>query len=105
MWMAESSAATIMALKIFLDEARAEMDVELHERPVADALEPVNLACFDHENVSSAGFELLAVHRPESPALPHELDFVVRMTMGTWSSARHGAEEKYRHVDIAVVGA
>jgi hypothetical protein len=37
-------------------------------------------------------------------SFPHELDFVVRMTMGTRTPAREGAEKEYGDVDITVVG-
>jgi hypothetical protein len=38
-------------------------------------------------------------------AFLNELNFVVRMAMGPWSSARQTSEHKRRHVHIAVVGA
>jgi hypothetical protein len=39
----------------------------------------------------------------ETPAFPHELDFVIRMTMGPGTTPRKGAEEEDRDVDIPVL--
>ena len=57
------------------------MHVNLDERRIADALEAVNLARLDNQDVAGAGFELVAVHVPQSPAFTYELNFVVRVTV------------------------
>jgi hypothetical protein len=75
-------------LQILLNELRAEMDIELHERDIAGVLEAVNLAGFDHKDVPRAGFELLAVDDPCPAAFLNELHFVVRMAMRSRSSVR-----------------
>jgi hypothetical protein len=80
------------------------MHIELDKGSVTDAAKTVNLAGLDDENVTRPRFELLSVDGPETAAFPHELDFVVRMTMGTRTTAREGAEEEHGHVDITVVG-
>src|SRR5437762_3525609 len=80
--------------EIFLDESRAQMHIHLHERHVSDARETVNLSGLDDEDVAGGGFEGLAVHRIESAAFPDELDFVVRVTMRTWSASRLAMKEK-----------
>src|SRR3982751_5479440 len=67
--------------EVLLDELRAEVHVQLHERAVADALEAVDLAGFDHEDIACARFELSPVDHPASAALLDELHLVVRMTM------------------------
>src|SRR5262245_66570752 len=81
------------------------MHVELHERRVANAAEAVDLARLDHEDITGAGFELLAVHVPQTTTFPHELHFIVRMTMRPGTAARQRAEEEHRHVHVTVIGA
>jgi hypothetical protein len=44
--------------QVLLHEARAQMYIELGERPVTDAAEAVDLSGLDDENVTRAGFEL-----------------------------------------------
>ncbi len=79
------------------------MHIELDKGSVTDAAKTVNLAGLDDENVTRPRFEFLSVDGPETAAFPYELDFVVRMTMGTRTTAREGAEEEYGDVDITVV--
>jgi hypothetical protein len=79
--------------------------IDLHERLVADALELVNLARLDHENVPCPGLELLAVyHIPPGPG-SDELHLVVRMAMRPRAATGKGVEKEYRHVHVAVVSA
>jgi hypothetical protein len=80
------------------------MHLELDEGCVTDAAEAVDLPGLDDENVTCSGFEFLSVDGPETAAFPHELDFVVRMTMGAWTTPREGAEEEHGDVHVAVVG-
>src|SRR5690606_27943091 len=58
--------------QVLLDERRAQVHVELDQRPVPDAPEAVHLARLDDEDVARAGLELLAVHRPQAAALLDE---------------------------------
>src|SRR5262245_43097177 len=81
------------------------MDVDLHERLVADALELVNLARLDHENVPCPGLELRAVDDVAPAPRSHELDFVVWMTVRAWTATRERVEQEHGHVHVAVVGA
>src|SRR5215218_8912234 len=74
--------------QVFLDEPRAQVDVDLHERLVADAAEAVNLAGLHHENVAGTGLELLAVDIPETSAFSHDLHFVVGMSVRPRSASR-----------------
>jgi|SRR5689334_2613189 len=90
---------------VFLNELRTEMDIELHERNVADACEAVDLACLDDENVSGARLEFLAVDDIPTAAFADELDLVVRMTVGPWTAAGSAVEQKDGDAHIAVVGA
>ena len=80
------------------------MHIQLDKRSVTNAAKSVNLAGLDDENVTRPGFEFHAVDGPETTAFPHELDFVVGMTMGAWTTAWEGAEQEHGDVDITVVG-
>jgi len=80
------------------------MHIALDKGRVANAAEAVDLTGLDDEDVSRPGFEFLSVDGPETAAFPHELDFVVRMTMGSWTAPREGAEEEHGDVHVAVIG-
>ena len=56
------------------------------EGRVADAMEAVDLARLDHENIACSRFEFHAVDRPQAAALSYELDFVVGMAMRPWTA-------------------
>lgn len=71
------------------------MYIKLDEGRVTNAAEAVDLAGLDDKNVARFGFEFLSVDGPETAALPHELNFIVRMTMGPRTTPREGAEEEY----------
>ena len=90
--------------EVFLDEPRREMDVELHERFVADALEAVDLTGLDDEDVPGRSLEFDAVHVPPSPSGLDELDLVVGMPVRARPGARLSVEEENGDVDVAIVG-
>jgi hypothetical protein len=92
-------------LQVLLDESRAEVDVELNERFVADALEAVHLAGLDDEHVAGARLELLSVHRPASATGLDELDLVVWMAVRAGPLAGEAVEEEDRDGDVTVLGA
>jgi hypothetical protein len=96
--------ATTQQLQVFLNESRAEMHIDLDQRLISDALEAVNLARFDDEDVAGAGLEFLSVDVPDAAAFANELNFIVRMAMWTGSTPGLSAQEKDRDIDIAVVG-
>src|SRR5690349_14270240 len=103
-----SRSATELAVgvgQILLNESRAEVDVELHERTVADGREAVHLARLDHQDLAGARFERFAVDDPAAAALLHELNLVVRMTVRTGTGAGLAVKQKHRHVHAAVVRA
>jgi hypothetical protein len=81
------------------------MDIDLHQRRVADAAEAVHLAGLDHEDVAGSRFELLAIHCPASAPFADELHFVVRMTMRPRSAPRRAVEQKDRDANVALIGA
>jgi hypothetical protein len=81
------------------------MDIELDQGRVTNAAEAVDLACLDDQNVTCFGFELLPVDVPETAAFPHELDFIVRMTVRPWTTPREGAEEKHGDTHVPVIRA
>jgi hypothetical protein len=80
------------------------MDIHLDEGRVANAAETMDLPGLDDKNVTGAGFEFLTVDRPEAPACPDELDFIVRMTMGPGTTSGEGTEEENGDIDVAVLG-
>jgi hypothetical protein len=79
------------------------MDIELDEGHVTNSTEAVDLAGLDDKNVTWAGLEFLAVHGPHAAALPHELDFIVRMSMRSGTTPREGAEEKHGDIHVAII--
>jgi hypothetical protein len=81
------------------------MHIELDQGRVTNAAEAMDLPGLDHENITRAGFELLAVDSPEAAAFSHELDFIVRVTMGPRPTPGKGSEEKHRNIHVAVIGA
>ncbi len=78
---ARNPYGTAVLAQVLLNESRTQVNVDLHQRRVADAAKSVDLAGLDDENVAGAGLELLAVDGPEPPPLPEKLDFIVRMAM------------------------
>jgi hypothetical protein len=66
------------------------MDIDLDQGDIADAAEAMDLPGLDDKNVTGAGLELFSIHGPETPALPYELYFIVRMTMGPGTVPRKG---------------
>lgn len=80
------------ALQVFLDKPRAQMDVELNERTVANAREAVNLARLDDENIARGPFEFLAVHHPQAAPFTDELNLVVGMPMRPRTAAGQRAQ-------------
>jgi hypothetical protein len=89
--------------QVLLNESRIEVDINLDQRGVANAAEAMDLPRLDDKNVTGAGLEFLPVDRPEAPAFPDELDFIVWMTMSPGATPREGAEEKGGDIDVAVL--
>jgi len=81
------------------------MDVELHERLIADRGEAVHFAGFDHEHVTGGRLECLTLDRPTAAARLNELDLVVRMPVRSGAAARFPAEQEHGSAHIAVVSA
>jgi hypothetical protein len=77
--------------------------VQLNQRLIPDALEAVDLAGLDHQDVSRARLELLSIHHIAAPALSQELDLVVRVAMRTGTPAGQSPEQEHGDVDIALV--
>jgi hypothetical protein len=80
------------------------MHIHLNQGRITNAAEAMDLPGLDDENVTRAGFELLAVDGPETSAFSHELDFIVRMAMGARTTSGQGSEEEDGDVDVAVIG-
>src|SRR5882724_1117512 len=70
-----------LSLQVLLDEARIEVNVELHQRRITNRLEAMNLTGLDDKDISRAALEGLAVDGPHSPAFADELDLVIRVPM------------------------
>jgi len=81
------------------------MYIKLDEGCVANAAEAMDLPGLDDKNVTGAGFEFLPVDGPQAPALPDELDFIIRMAMRPGTMPGQGAEEEGGDIDVAVLGA
>src|ERR1700739_91897 len=79
------------------------MDVDLYQRRAANRLEAVNLARFDHEDVSGAALEGLVANGPDSPALTYELNFVIRMPVRAGSRAGLPVEQENRNSGITLL--
>jgi hypothetical protein len=79
------------------------MDINLDERRVTNAAEAVDLSGLDDQNVTGAGFEFRSVDGPETATFPHELDFIVRMTMGPGTAPRECAEQEHGDIHVAVI--
>jgi hypothetical protein len=79
------------------------MHIHLDEGRVTDAAEAVNLSRLDHENVAGARFEFLSVDGPETAAFPHELDFIIRMSMWPGTTPGKSAEEENGDVHVSVI--
>jgi hypothetical protein len=80
------------------------MYIELNQGRVTNAAKAVDLTGLDDKDVTRAGFEFLSVDGPETSAFPHELDFIVRMTMGSRTTPRESAEQEHRDIHVAIIG-
>jgi hypothetical protein len=89
--------------QVFLDETRAQMDVDLDQRIIANAAEAVDLSRLDDKDIAGAGLELLSVHGPETAAFPDELNFIVRMAVGTRATAWQRSQKENGDVYAPVV--
>src|SRR5690606_28511589 len=96
---------SITGSEVLLNEPRAEVDIQLDERAVADAAEAVDLARLDHEDVAGAGLELLSFDVVQPASLLNELHLVVRMAVRPRAAAGEPVEEEDGNADVAVVGA
>jgi hypothetical protein len=90
--------------EVLLYEPRAEMHVNLHKWRISDTAEAVNLSGLDHEDVACPRLEFIAIDVPESAPFPHELHFIVRMTMGSGPLPGEGPKEERGDIHIAVIG-
>src|ERR1700740_2534432 len=89
--------------QILLYESRADMNVHLDQRAIADGFEAVNLAGLDDEDVPGAAFKRLTVHGPYSAALPDKLDLIVRMPVRPGTFAWQPAEQKHADAHVSLL--
>ena len=94
-----------MHVEVLLDEGGAHVDVELHERLVANGGEGVHLTGLDHEHIPGARFEGLTFDRPAAATRLDELDLVVRMPVRARPSTRLTTEEEHGAAHVGVIGA
>lgn len=80
------------------------MHIHLHQRRVANAAKAMYLAGLDDKDIARPSFEFFPVDGPETAAFPHELNFIVRMTMRSGTASGERPEEEYGHADIALIG-
>ncbi|HEY9516477.1 MAG TPA: hypothetical protein VIQ74_12425 [Gemmatimonadaceae bacterium] len=92
-----------LLLEIFLDERRAEVDVQLHEWSITDASKTMYLTRLDHQYVAGAGLEFFTVHGPAPAPFADELHLVVRMAMRPRAASRKAMKKKYGDANISVV--
>jgi hypothetical protein len=81
------------------------MHIHLHPVRVTDALEGMDLASFDDENVPGPRLEFFTVNGVAPATLSDELNFVVRMAMRAGTFPGKSVQEKDRDLDVTVVGA
>jgi hypothetical protein len=79
--------------------------VHLNQSRLTDALEGMDLAGLDDENVPRPRLEFLPVDSVQPAPLSDELNFVVRMAMRTRTLPGERVQEKNRDLDVTVVGA
>jgi hypothetical protein len=89
--------------QILLDEPRTQVDVDLNQRFAPDALEAVDLAGLDDENVPSTRLELFSIHDIAAPAFSDELNLIIRVPMGTRPATGLSPEQKNRNPDIPLI--
>jgi hypothetical protein len=97
------SPAPPTALKVLLDKAGAEVNVELDEWGITNHLKTVDLTSLDDKNVSSAALEGLAAYRPHSTAFTNELDLVIRMPVRTRPRSGLTVEQEHRNSGVALL--
>src|SRR5712671_5883121 len=90
-------------LQVLLNEARAKVDVDLHQRRITHRLETVNFAGLNDKDVSRSAFKRLAVDRPRSPALADKLDFVIGMPMRPRPRTGLAIEHEHRNTGVALL--
>jgi len=79
------------------------VNVELHERLVADIGKTVNLARFHDENVTRSRLTRFAVHDPPPAALLDERNFIIRMTVRARPAPGRRVDKVYRDRDAALI--
>jgi hypothetical protein len=86
-----------------LDEAGAEVDVDLDQGGIANRFEAVDLAGLDYKDVSGAALEGFSIDGPDSAAFTDELDLVIRMSMRTRSRTGLALEQEHRNTGVTLL--
>ena len=80
------------------------MDIQLDQGLIADDLEAVDLAGFDHQNVAGSCLELFPIDVVSAPTGLDELDLIIWVPVWPRSFPCCSVEEKNRDVHVSVVG-
>ena len=96
-------AEGLRRLQVFLDEAGAEVDVDLNEGRVPEGFEAVDFAGLDDEDVAGAALESFALDCPKAAAFTDELDFVIRMAVRAGTGAGFAVEEEHGDAGVALL--
>jgi hypothetical protein len=80
------------------------MDVHLHERTIANALEAVDLARLDDQDVARPCLELLAVHYIQPTPFSDELNLVIRMAVWARTASWQPVEQEHGNANVALCG-
>jgi hypothetical protein len=65
----------------------------------------MHLAGLDDKDIAGTGLETHAIHHVATTPRLDELDFVVRVSVGTRTGARCAVEQEHRGRHVALVGA
>ena len=90
-------------LKVLLDEAGTEVNVELNQWRIANCLEAVDLARLDHKDVSGTALEGVAAYCPHSSAFTDELDLVIWMPVRPRTLSRLSMKQEHRNASVALL--
>jgi len=90
-------------LKVLLDEAWTEVNVDLYQRRVTNGLEAMDLTGLNDKDISRAALEGLAVDGPHSPAFTDELDLIIRMPVRPRSRTGLPMKQEHRNTGVALL--
>ena len=90
-------------LKVLLDEAWTEVNVDLYQRRVTNGLEAMDLTGLNDKDISRAALEGLAAYCPHSSAFTDELDLVIGMPRRPRPRSGLTIEQEDRNTSVALL--